>query len=261
MACPPTAEVLPGHFCRFGRSGPRRGKAHNLIMPKVRRKRRRPRAKPYKKRRSVKRRNIIKLTNRVVPKVARVKLVYCDYITMAEPVTTGFTHYKFHANDMYDPDATSVGHQPMGFDQYTAQYQHWMVLRSKITLTRCSTGTAGGVGVLGIEKSDNVSPTFISGEQIRQAELRTNKRSIIIRGEQPARGKVSMSFSSRKFFGSGAKPGEDSYKGTGSAGPAEKAFYHVYWHYPTHLAPGPITFLARIEYTAIFMTPKMIDIS
>lgn len=39
------------------------------------------------------------------------------------------------ANGLFDPDITGTGHQPIGFDQMMAVYEHYTVIRSKITCT------------------------------------------------------------------------------------------------------------------------------
>lgn len=43
--------------------------------------------------------------------------------------------YEFIGNGLYDPDYTSVGHQPYGFDQLMALYGFAVVHSSKLTLT------------------------------------------------------------------------------------------------------------------------------
>lgn len=43
--------------------------------------------------------------------------------------------YNFSANGAYDPNITSTGHQPMGFDQMISMYEQYTVLRSHIKVT------------------------------------------------------------------------------------------------------------------------------
>jgi len=39
-------------------------------------------------------------------------------------------YHSFRANSLFDPDYTTAGSQPTGFDQYAALYQHYRVLSS-----------------------------------------------------------------------------------------------------------------------------------
>jgi hypothetical protein len=48
-------------------------------------------------------------------------MVYCN----SSSGTPGV--YQFRLNSAFDPDYTSTGHQPMGFDQWSSYYNHYVV--------------------------------------------------------------------------------------------------------------------------------------
>lgn len=53
--------------------------------------------------------------------------------------STGSNVWQFSANGCYDPDTTGLGHQPMYFDNYSAVYNQYRVLKSEITVTVVNT--------------------------------------------------------------------------------------------------------------------------
>ena len=66
-------------------------------------------------------------------KPVTTKLVYTDTVLLASTGAVAFNTYTFRSNSVFDPDWTSVsGHQPTRFDQLSALYQRYEVLKSKI---------------------------------------------------------------------------------------------------------------------------------
>lgn len=81
-------------------------------------------------------------------------LRYCTNISLnpqPEALTSVTNIWQFCSNGLFDPDTTGFGHQPMYFDNYSALYQKYRVIRSSIhvtvvnhfvnTATSTSTGT------------------------------------------------------------------------------------------------------------------------
>ncbi len=68
----------------------------------------------------------------LAPDSLRVKLVYAESVTLVSASASGT--YTFLGNDLYDPNFSGTGHQPRGFDQYSALYNRFRVLGSKIEI-------------------------------------------------------------------------------------------------------------------------------
>lgn len=69
------------------------------------------------------------------PLAQTVKLRYCEQIAIDVDQIAGVEHFRYRANSMYDPNFTGIGHQPRGFDQWMAVYDHYRVIQSHITVT------------------------------------------------------------------------------------------------------------------------------
>jgi len=93
----------------------------------------------------------------------RVTLVYTDTVLLSSSASVPFTTYTFRANSCFDPDWSGGGHQPYRWDQLTALYQRYEVVKSKIrcqftTGDRIFTSSAYGPWQVGVATSNNATP-------------------------------------------------------------------------------------------------------
>jgi len=70
-----------------------------------------------------------------------VRLKYSDIFSFSLATITG-TNQLMNLNSLFDPDRTGVGHQPYGYDQLSALYNRYRVLKTswKITFHAEATG-------------------------------------------------------------------------------------------------------------------------
>lgn len=76
-----------------------------------------------------------------VPDVLRTKLKYCDQY-LIQSATFAFGAQIMSGNSVYDPDVSGVGHQPMGYDQWSQFYKKYRVYASSIRVQFYSDQTA-----------------------------------------------------------------------------------------------------------------------
>lgn len=65
-----------------------------------------------------------------IPRGMPFPKVFTNYVTYAEiaPVAVnGWGTYQFSCNNLYDPNQSGTGHQPMYYDELCAIYDHWCV--------------------------------------------------------------------------------------------------------------------------------------
>jgi hypothetical protein len=177
------------------------------------------------------------------------KHIYSDQFTLTS--TAGTTSgYVFSCNGLYDPNITGTGHQPRGFDEISALYDHYIVSHAKITLWY-STTNAGSDQLLSIGIRDSTStPTALNNVM----EL-TNTRTALASYYSP-RFKLTHSVNPKKFLGYKTSAVDDVLKGSASANPDEQCFFHINGT-PIDLASSTtMKIQVLLEYTVRWIEPK-----
>lgn len=169
-----------------------------------------------------------RVQRRVIPTSIVVNLKYSDRVTI-NPAAGGVVGtYSIRCNDCRDPDATGVGHQPMGFDQMMELYHHFTVLSSKITMKVLNQGSPLQYGIMKLRQETSITSTPSSFREHRNCkyayggdmDTRVNKG-------------ITHTYSTRKFFG--ATPRDHEFSGTVIASPTHMANY-VLWIADAHEA-------------------------
>lgn len=152
------------------------------------------------------------------PPTIRRKLLYSTSVTI-NPAAGVVGYHSFAANGLYDPDLTGVGHQPRGFDQYMALYNHYKVHASKIIVQNATISTAGVV--LLCQSSDGAAAAGSVSEWIEKSQ--TSWKTAISTG--PGVALVNNDFQLKRDLA--PQVAEADIKGDASNNPAELWYYHV----------------------------------
>ncbi len=121
---------------------------------------------------------------------------YCDTITIT--CTSGaIGKYVFRVNDLYDPDVTGTGHQPLYRDSFASIYDFYVVTKSHSKITFSNTSAVPVHCGVTLE-DDNTSSTSINVLM----EQNTSKHKML----PPQTGSLSshtfqIPFDSKKFLG------------------------------------------------------------
>lgn len=220
----------------------------------------RPRRRTYRKKMGVKRklRPMYKNINYPLATSVVKRLKYVERIQLNPALTGAIASYTFAANDLFDPNRSGTGHQPYGFDQLMALYNHYQVTGSKITIT--VTAGQNESFVYGMQLNDSLTMSSANVEAI--CEQPFARRKVIAAGTNNVIDlTISNTFSLAKYFGAKVNRnsliGNRTYMGTETTSPTEAAFF-VIWcaaNGPT-IDPSAIQFHVEIEYIARFSEPK-----
>lgn len=168
------------------------------------------------------------------------------------------------ANDMFDPEYATGGHQPFYFDQMAALYNHYTVVGSKLKIKFYQDR----------DDAQDCDPTYVA-LQLKDSE-QSPLDALNVR-EQPGCKYTTMArpqtphtltkgFSAKRFFGKskGNVVGESELRGTPVSGPSENAFWIITFTDVEAFADGEtdtiqnVHWEAEILYTAVWTERKSI---
>lgn len=222
---------------------------------------------PYKKRnvkktrKYRKRKPIKKLPLTGFPTQKVVKLRYVDELRLVSPVGNSNTYsVPFTANGLFDPYFPLGGHQPKGFDQWMAVYNHYNVLGAKINVKCVSThannccwgvtltpetGTMNNLSLTeALENRYTKGARYISWDN--GTTTSNNNKSI------------TCTYSQKKQFGQNATS-KDSLTGTVTTNPTERQFFEVWMgKIQGDTSVKTLDFIVTIDYIALFTEPRVL---
>jgi len=222
----------------------------------------RTKKRTYKKRANKKYRPIFKPQSLIkvgFPKTTAVKLRYITTVLINPPAAQLGYHY-FRANSCYDPDYTGVGHQPMNFDMWSALYNHYIVVGSKITVHYAGDGgTSASSQIWGVALTDDVTTTTSPATLMENGTTKYRIGNLSSNYGVTRAPNMTKGYSCKKFFN--IKNPMDNIRTLGAqitADPSEIAFFSVFG------GPLPDTandlpaqnFTVCIDYIVIFSEPK-----
>lgn len=181
-------------------------------------------------------------------------LEYADVVKVTSSVYRAV--YTFAGNSLYDPDATSTGHQPLYFDQNMQVYSKYKVLSAKVTVRFIGSSTAYCYMV----PLTSILPA--SGDAPHYSELpRSQVVAVGNAGVIPAV-PISAKYTTEAILGlSKAQLASESYSGTDSASPSQLWYINLIAVDPDTTAAVTVYAHVQISYTALFYDRRATAIS
>jgi hypothetical protein len=180
------------------------------------------------------------------------RLRYSSFSSLTS--TTGaVASYVLRANDLFDPDFTSTGHQPMGFDQLMAFYNHFTVVAAKLIVTFSNTAAAPLTVSL---RQDADSTAITVADRILEFGGLV-KGDLEFKGVSGSVRTLELSIDVARLQGVSrqALTSDPSLQGSAAASPVEVTYFHIQsWNNQSTTGSCGIDFI--LEQDAIFGEPR-----
>lgn len=194
----------------------------------------------------------------------RVTLPYYEQKLSRTGTAGAITNYLFSANGCYDPNITSTGHQPMGFDTMMTYYEQFTVMASKITVCFVSNGNnAFRAGIaLSPDTTGAVTGDVVENGLIKFVVLDSPYVPSISPGGGGARCKeVSLNCNCASYFGRKTLRemlNDTTLAGNAASNPTEQVYYDIVTWGAFYSDDTNCVFDVVIEYDVIFWEPRKV---
>lgn len=184
------------------------------------------------------------------PKKVTVTHKYNETVIIPTGTLGTMSTYNFTCNGMYDPNASSTGHQPMYFDQLSALYDHYTVIGSKITVT-----FSNQTGVDGNNRPCTVG-ILITDDGVITGNVNTLKENGYAKWKWTGslgyeKAIVTNKWSAKKTFG-GSILGNDNLQGTPSVNPTELSYFTLFVDSSQSAIASSVVADVTITYIAVW---------
>lgn len=181
--------------------------------------------------------------------------MYVDTTIQLNPGLAGVPDFhNFSANGLYDPDISGVGHQPMGFDQMIALFNHYTVTMSKIRVTFVNED-ANYPQIVGVRIAASTSTPSDANQFI---ELTSGKWAVVGDfGSAQEQKTLTLECPVGSWLGRPNVLNEDDLRGDDSANPTEDVIFQIIAQPIQGVDSGRVDCVVQIEYTAIWTEPRL----
>lgn len=177
------------------------------------------------------------------------KLKYGELISVSPTALVPLKSYIFRCNSCFDPDETSVGHQPLYYDQYQAIYDQYVVIGAKITVQWMTNGAQNVIVGINVDDDSTVLSTLsILLEQ-------NNGVNTVLAGTNSDNCTLISTFEPYEMFGVDAKTDGASQTAVGS-NPSEESKWVLWATCEDGTSAQTVHANVMIEYTVKFSELK-----
>lgn len=197
-----------------------------------------------------------------VPRSKLVTMRAGVYATLSNPSTINFLSYQLvSANSINDPDATGIGYQPYGHDQWHEFYAKYIVVGAAIRVTFTSNASINSHGgCVGLHLGD--APSWAAGVSTPQVLLET-PRTVMRQWNTRTWDSITlkMGYSPKKFWGLTNLKDVRDYQGASfNANPLHRAYWTVFisgYGYDINSCQVAIT----VDYKVLMLDPYTLTTS
>jgi len=190
-----------------------------------------------------------------LPKTYMAKLRYMEKDIAVDAGLAGVAgDYVFNLNSIFDPNVTSTGHQPAGFDQFMTLYKYYTVVGAKAHVVFQNTDAS----------HEALCATYINTEATPITDLRRLVESgncsynfLTKTGGSRDIWNTTAKVSMKKVLGITNIMDDEECKANAAANPVKKVFMHCVSQPNSTNNPAPVGLAVVIDFYVVFSEPLL----
>jgi hypothetical protein len=189
-----------------------------------------------------------------LPKTLRAELAYSELGLSVNPGAGTLASYVFSANGLYDPNITGSGHQPKGWDQLIALYDHAIVESARIDVKFAPPDNAL---ICGVNVSGTTSVTYTSAaDYLELPHCKWDMTGIVSTYGKYHAISLHNEVDIARFLGVDDLTDGREFATANDGNPNEDVAFHIWAQSASGGDPGAVYFVPRIVYTVLFVEPR-----
>jgi len=164
--------------------------------------------------------------------------------------------YVVSLNGLFKPEVNAVApnfHQPRGFDQLMAMYDHYTVIGCKVRIDCHNNQTTVAAMVMATVRDSSTTSTDVSDYM---ESTNTQFKLLGIEGTGSADKQLMLNINPNQFLGRSHPLADPQLKGSATSNPDEQCFLHVSANPVDYFTNSAVTAIISLDYTVIFTEPK-----
>lgn len=169
--------------------------------------------------------------------------------------STSVSGYVFSANGLYDPNVTGTGHQPMFFDQMMTLFEHYTVLKARLSC-HVTNVHASQMCKFGVIVGADVT-SFSSNYQVNMETGLMTYATLSPNASANSMATLYQTVDLTKFGGMQQVLDVTEMRGTVAANPTEQSYIILMLWNPQNSTVPSVLMDVIIEYDAVFTEPRL----
>jgi len=180
------------------------------------------------------------------------RLRYSDSITL-NSASGVVSSYVLRANDLFDPDFTGTGHQPMGFDQLMLVYNHFCVIKARLICVFRS--ILSNTATVAIRYDGASAPITVPNRIIELGGCVIDDVSFLATTNEAKELTLDLDIAKLQAVKKSAITADPTLRGDAATSPTEVTYFHIQmWNTNSTTCSCIVDFI--LEQTAHFMEPR-----